>query len=293
MTPGHFVSGSTAPPIPTLVGIGLRSEHEQLVLDELPNIGWLEVHSENYFGMGGRPATMLERIRQHYPISLHGIGMGLGNTDAIDRVHIRRLKDLIDAIDPVQVSEHLCWNAHQNHHFSDLLPLPHIHEAVAHTAARIDEVQQSLGRKVLIENISTYIQFKTAELSEQEFLLEVANRSGCGLLLDVNNVYVNAHNHQFDALEYLNVIPGHMVGEIHVAGHTRRPVNGRELLLDTHDQPVCEEVWQLYERLVDRIGPRPTLLEYDANLPLLKTLLEEARVAERLLQNCTSSEVPL
>ena len=188
------------------------------------------------------------------------------------------------------VSEHICWNAYQRRYFSDLLPLPYRRDVAVYLAERIDEVQQYLGRQILIENISTYIEFSVSELSEQEFALEVARRSGCKLLLDVNNVYVNAQNHQFDALEYLNAIPGDMVGEVHVAGHARRSIHGHEILLDTHDRAVCGEVWELYGRLVDRIGPKPTLLEYDANIPPIAKLIDEAKIAEQMLLDCIAQE---
>lgn len=290
MSGNHQTLSGKSKSIPALVGIGLRSELEQSVLNELPDIGWLEVHSENYFGIGGRPETVLENIGQHYPISLHGIGMGLGNSKPLDRIHLERLKALVDAIDPLLVSEHICWNAHQRRYFSDLLPLPYRSDVAVYLAERIDEVQQCLGRQILVENISTYIEFNGSELSEQDFVLEVVHRAECKLLLDVNNVYVNAHNHQFDALGYLNEIPGDMVGEIHVAGHTRRRIHDSEILLDTHDRPVCGEVWQLYGRLVDRIGPKPTLLEYDASIPPVGELVREAKIAEHMLFDSVSQE---
>lgn len=281
----HAVSSAAqAAEIPSLVGIGLRGEHEHAVLAERPDIGWLEVHSENYFGTGGRPATQLQRICERYPISLHGIGLGPGNTDPPDRAHLRKLRELVDAVSPVRVSEHLCWNAYGGRHFSDLLPLPYTREAASHVAGRIDAVQQLLGRQLLIENVSAYVEFEAGELSEWDFLLEVVRRSGCGILLDVNNVYVNACNHGFDPHDFLDEIPGDLVGEIHVAGHTRRNAEGRTLLIDTHDQMVSPAVWELYAKLVARIGSKPTLLERDANLPPLGALVDEARIAERLLR---------
>jgi uncharacterized protein (UPF0276 family) len=276
-------SVAQTPSISALVGIGLRGEHEQVVLDRLPKIGWLEVHSENYFGAGGRPAMQLQRIREHYPVSLHGIGLGLGNTDELDRMHLQKLRCLVDAIDPMLVSEHLCWNAYGGRHFSDLLPLPYTQAAAAHVASRIDAVQQALGRQILMENVSAYVEFQDAELSEWAFLIEVVHRAGCGILLDVNNVYVNACNHGYDPRCFLDEIPGSAVGEIHVAGHARREANGHALLIDTHDRAVSPAVWDLYARLIARIGPKPTLLERDANLPPLETLIGEARIAERLL----------
>ena len=254
------------------------------VLDQRPGIDWLEVHSENYFGEDGRPQAQLQAIRQHYPISLHGIGLGLGNTQPLDGAHLRQLGRLCALIDPVLVSEHLCWNGSGGEYVADLLPLPFTEAAVAHLAARIDAVQQYLGRRILVENISTYVQFEASRLNECDFVLEVVQRAGCGLLLDINNVYVNACNHGFDARAYLNAIPGACIAEIHLAGHTRREIDGHVLLIDTHDQPVCDAVWQLYTDLIARIGPRPTLLERDAAIPPLPELVGEARIAGRVLR---------
>jgi len=282
-------SVAQAASIPDLVGVGLRGEHEQAVLASPPDVGWLEVHSENYFGRGGRPASQLQRIAEHYPVSLHGIGLGLGNTDPLDRRHLQELRHLVETVSPARVSEHLCWNGYDGHYFSDLLPLPYTHEAAAHVAARIDTVQQLLGRQLLIENVSTYVEFEGAGLTEWAFLLEVVRQSGCGVLLDVNNVYVNACNHGFDPRTFLDEIPAEVVGEIHVAGHTRREIEGRTLLIDTHDQAVSPAVWALYSALVARIGAKPTLLERDANLPPLDVLVDEARTAERLLEEHTQA----
>lgn len=266
------------------MGIGLRAEHEQAVLDEQPDIGWLEVHSENYFGEGGRPLSQLLDIAERYPISLHGIGLGLGNTEPLDYGHLSRLKSLADQVNPVLMSEHLCWTAFEGRHFGDLLPLPYTEEAAAHVATRIDTVQQYLGRRMLIENVSCYLEFEAAEMSEWEFLLDVVRRSGCGILLDVNNIYVNGCNHGYDPQAFLEAVPAEWVGEIHIAGHSRREIEGQTLLIDSHDQPVCPEVWALCSSAIDRLGAKPILLERDVNLPPLSQLLSEAGNARQLLQ---------
>ena len=280
-------AGKARQTVSPLLGIGLRAEHEQQVLDRQPAIGWLEVHSENYFGAGGRPQSQLLHIAERYPLSLHGIGLGLGNTDPLDLDHLRQLKTLADRIDPVLISEHLCWTAFEGRHFCDLLPLPYTRSVAAHVAARIDRVQQYLGRQLLIENVSSYLEFEAAEMNEWEFLLEVVERSGCGILLDVNNVYVNACNHGYDAEAFLAAMPPEQVGEIHIAGHRRREVEGQTLLIDTHDQPVCADVWSLYQKAIARLGPKPTLLERDANLPPLEQLLSEAQIAGSLMREHT------
>ncbi|APZ43223.1 DUF692 domain-containing protein [Acidihalobacter ferrooxydans] len=266
-----------------LAGIGLRAAHEQVMLDTRPTIGWLEVHSENYFGTGGRPQNQLQRIAEHYPISLHGIGLGLGNSQPPERAHLRALRQLRDLIHPVRISEHLCWNGHAGRYVPDLLPLPHTAATIAHVSAHIDRVQQYLGQAILIENVSSYVTWADAQMPEWEFLLEVANQSGCGILLDVNNVYVNACNHGFEPMEYLRHIPTYLIGEIHLAGHARREIDGQTLLIDTHDRPVAEDVWALYDALIRRTGPIPTLIERDSQLPPLPELLAEAeRAAESM-----------
>lgn len=275
--------------ISSLIGIGLRAEHEEAILREKPAVGWVEVHSENYFGMGSRPQVKLEEIREYYPVSLHGLGLGLGNVDSISYEHVRKLKQLVDVIEPCLVSDHLCWTAHKGHVFLDLLPLPYTREAAKHVASRIDMVQQALGRQILVENVSSYIQFAHNELSEWSFLTEVATQSNCRILLDVNNIYVNAHNHGYDALEFLNSIPADMIGEIHVAGHTKRVIDGQTLLIDTHDRPVSTAVWDIYKMVLNKTGPKKTLLEWDSDLPSLSGLVQEAQLSLEQLRKFGSS----
>lgn len=275
-------------PIPASAGIGLRAELELGLIEELPSIAWLEAHSENYFGDGGRPLANLRTLRKHYPISLHGIGLGLGNTAPLDAWHLNRLKRLVNEIEPIFVSEHLCWNAFEGRHFNDLPPLPFTQASVVHIAHRIQEVQEFIGQELLVENVSSYLEFESSEMSEWEFMTEVARIAGCRVLLDVNNVYVNAQNHGYSAEEFIRAIPPDKIAEVHLAGHTHRIFeDGSEIRLDTHDQPVCPEVWQLYAALLDRVGTKPTLLERDANLPPLAELIDEAMTAERLLRERT------
>jgi len=259
-------------PVPAAAGVGLRHCHFADWLETRPPCGWLEAHSENFFGDGGRPLSVLERLRRDYPLSLHGVGLGLGSTAPLDARHLERLKRICERFQPALVSEHLCWNRVPFGHLNDLLPLPYTREALRHVVGRIGKLQDYLGRPVLIENLSAYVQWSGAEMSEWDFLVEVAARSGCGILLDLNNIYVNARNQGFDACEYLAAIDPHHVAEYHLAGFEE--VDG--LLLDTHGARVHEPVWALYREALSRIGPRPTLIEWDTAIPALPVLLAEA-----------------
>ena len=262
--------------IPARAGIGLRSPHYRQMLEELPDIGWLEVHSENYFCAGGQPLYFLERLRNDYPVSLHGVGLSLGSTDALSRDHLEQLARLIDRVDPALVSEHLSWSSVGGRFYNDLLPLPYTEEALALVCRHIDQAQDVLGRQLLVENISSYLQFAESTVPEWEFVAEVAHRTGCGILLDVNNIYVSSVNHGFDAVRYLRGIPVAHVREIHLAGHDH---NGR-CLIDTHGTPVAAPVWALYRAAAARFGRVPTLIEWDSDLPPLATLLGEAATAD-------------
>jgi len=261
-------------------GIGLRPGHYSDLLQALPKLGWLEVHSENYFGDGGAPLYYLEQARSHYPVSLHGVGLSLGSTDELNQDHLKRLKQLVDRFDPMFVSDHLCWSSVGGIYMNDLLPLPYTEEALAHFSERVLQVQEYLGRELLIENPSSYLQYRHSTIDEAEFLAEVARRSGCGLLLDVNNVYVSAMNHGFDAKAYIDAVPVDAVREYHLAGHTVRDLPQGKVYIDTHDAPVAEPVWSLYEYTLQRIGLRPSLVEWDSKLPALEVLLDEARRAQ-------------
>lgn len=267
-------------------GIGLRAPHYRDVLATHPDVAFLEVHSENYFGAGGLPLAVLDQARRDYPVSLHGVGLSLGSTDPLDARHLGKLKALAARIEPVFVSDHLSWSSVDGQFLNDLLPLPYTEESLAHVCRRVDAVQSALGRRILVENPSTYLELAASSFPEAEFLAELALRTGCGVLLDVNNVHVSAANHGFDPHRYLDVIPAHAVAEIHLAGFTRRETDAGEVLIDTHSRPVDDAVWALYAYALRRLGPVPTLVEWDSDLPTLATLVAEAKSAERLQEAC-------
>ena len=271
-------------PAPTSVGVGLRAPHYHDVLTTRPAVGWFEVHSENYFGAGGPPHHYLEEVRSGYSLSLHGIGLSLGSADALNEHHLVQLKRLVRRYEPEFVSDHLSWGSIGGRYLNDLLPLPYTEEALAHVAARIRAVQEFLGRELLIENPSTYLEYAHSTIAEWDFLADVAHRADCGILLDVNNVYVSAFNHRFDPAAYLRAVPAGRVRELHLAGHTRKRYADGEILIDTHDAPVAEPVWALYDTALALYGPRPTLIEWDANLPPFDVLLDEAARARRCLE---------
>jgi uncharacterized protein (UPF0276 family) len=277
---GHGVQ-----PIPAQAGIGLRAPHYREVLDTRPSVGWLEVHSENYFGRGGRPLYYLERIRADYPLSLHGVGLSLGSTDALNTHHLDKLAELIERFQPTFVSEHLSWSSVGERYLNDLLPLPYTDEALVHVVQRIIKVQERLGRRILIENISRYLSYACSAIPEWEFLAEVARASGCGILLDVNNIYVNAVNHGVNALACVRSIPAELVDEIHLAGFTVNRFDDGEMIIDSHSRPVADAVWALYREAIKHLGPRPTLIEWDAELPPLAGLVAEARKADSVLEH--------
>ena len=287
--PGPLVFGAESESAPVALaslsaGIGLRAVHHHEVLEQRPRVGWFEAHSENYFAQGGSLPRILGRIREIYPLSLHGVGLSIGSTDPLDRTHLAALARLIRDSEPRFVSEHLSWSSVGGRFTNDLLPLPYTEEALRHMIDRVRQVQDFLGRRILIENVSSYLQFNCSTLREWEFLGALAHESGCGLLLDVNNVYVSAINHGFDARTYLKHIPRAAVQEMHLAGHSARRIGAREVLVDTHDGPVCEAVWDLYVAAVARFGPVPTLIEWDSNIPALDLLAAEAHKADRITE---------
>jgi uncharacterized protein (UPF0276 family) len=265
------------------VGIGLRPPHYQAFLDKRPQLAFVEVVTENFLGLregkgGGRPVEILERVRASHPVALHGVSLNLGSVDPLSDSYLDKLAGLVERIQPQIVSDHLSWTGVRGENLHDLLPLPYTEEAVAHVANRIERAQERLGRRVLIENVSSYLQFTQSEMSEWEFITAIARRSGCGILLDVNNVYVSAANHGFDPIEYVQSIPRGLVGQIHLAGHTDAGTH----LLDTHDAPVCDAVWGLFALALLRFGAVPTLIEWDDKLPALERLLAEARSAAKI-----------
>jgi uncharacterized protein (UPF0276 family) len=267
-------------------GIGLRAPHYRELLETRPDVGWLEVHSENFFGQGGQPLHLLERVREYYPLSLHGVGLSLGSADGVSHAHLVQLKALAARFEPALLSDHLCWGAVGGRHLNDLLPLPYTEEALDVVCTNIGRAQDFLAREILVENVSSYLQFAASSLDEWDFLAEVARRTGCGLLLDVNNIYVSAVNHGFDPLRYLDAIPVERVREIHLAGYDS---NGL-CLIDTHGNRVAGPVWNLYGEALSRIGVRPTLIEWDTDIPPLDTLLDEAGKAEDILAQWRPSD---
>ncbi|MEM7404966.1 MAG: DUF692 domain-containing protein [Pseudomonadota bacterium] len=265
------------------VGIGLRAPHYADVLATLPSVGWLEVHGENYFGAGGTPHVYLDAIRAHYPLSVHCVGMSLGAVDPLDRRHLGHLKNLIARYQPALVSDHLCWGAFEGTYFNDLLPLPYTEEALSHLTDRVAEAQDILGRQMLVENVSSYLEYEHSVIAEWDFLNALADRSGSGILLDINNIHVSACNHGFDARAFIDAIDPAFVQEMHLAGFAVNEIDGREILIDHHGARVAEAVWALYEHACARFPGTPTLIEWDTDIPPLTTLLGEAERARRIM----------
>ncbi len=271
-------------PIPACTGVGLRFRHHQTVLEERPTVAWFEVHTENYMGGGSAP-DYLDAIRQDYPISLHGIGLSMGSAEGIDVGHLERVRSVVERVEPGLVSEHLSWSISGGIYLADLLPLPMTEEALQVVCHHVDQVQTYLQRRISLENPSTYLSFCHSTILEWEFLAEVACRTGCGILCDVNNIYVSAHNHGWDALAYLDALPSASITEIHLAGHSVRQLDHGQLLrIDDHGSRVAMPVWALFEEALKRFGPIPTLIEWDTNVPELDVLMEEAAIADAALE---------
>ncbi|MBZ0230677.1 MAG: DUF692 domain-containing protein [Bauldia sp.] len=287
MTPQTF--GKT--PIPPRVGVGLKPEHYKAILASEPDVGWFEVHAENYMGAGGPPHRYLGAIRERYPLSLHGVGLSIGAARPLDRDHLERLRHLVDRYQPGLFSEHLAWSSHDTVFYNDLLPLPYDEGSLDRVADHIDEVQEAVGRRMLLENPSAYVAFRESTMGEVDFLAEVARRTGCGLLLDVNNVHVSATNQQYDPVAYIDRFPVELVGEIHLAGYApERDDHGDPLLIDAHDRPVDPAVLALYEHTVARTGAVPTLIEWDNDVPEWPVLFAEAKRADVVLARQRTGE---
>jgi uncharacterized protein (UPF0276 family) len=278
-----MISRSGSQRVPARTGIGLRSPHVAEVVATRPALPWLEVHPENYMG-GGSVLRALQTIRQDYPLSFHAVGLSVGSWGGLDRRHLGRIKALVDRFEPALVSEHLAWSQAAGVYLNHLLPLPYTEESLAAVCRNLDEVQTVLGRRVLVENPSAYLRFATSAIPEAQFLAELVRRTGCGLLCDVNNVFVTARNLGLDPVTYLDALPADAVEEVHVAGHSANETDGRTVFIDDHGSPVAPTVWALYEHAIRRFGAVPTLVEWDTEIPALEVLLAEARHADTRLR---------
>jgi uncharacterized protein (UPF0276 family) len=270
-------------PLPAAPGLGFKAEHFAAIRDTQPRLGFFEVHAENYMGAGGPPHRQLTALRQDYALSLHGVGLSIGGPDRPDAAHLKRLRDLIIRYEPASFSEHLAWSSHGSDYLNDLLPLPYTPETLQLVCDHVDEVQATLGCRLLLENPSTYVLFAQSTLAETEFLAEIARRTGCGLLLDVNNVFVSCTNHRTDPQDWLAAIPLDAVGEVHLGGHATEALPSGPLLIDDHGSPVADPVWALYSQTIARTGALPTLIEWDNDIPDFPILLAEAARAADIL----------
>ncbi|MBO6757933.1 MAG: DUF692 domain-containing protein [Roseibium sp.] len=278
--------------VPARAGAGLKGEHIPLILDELPDVGFFEVHAENYMGDGGAPHRALEAVREQYPLSLHGVGLSIGGENPLDRDHLMRLKVLNERYEPGLFSEHLAWSTHDTIYFNDLLPVPYDAETLQRVCDHIDDVQDVIGRQMLLENPSTYVAFERSTMGEIEFLTEIVRKTGCGLLLDVNNVYVSCTNHRQDPIDYLAAFPMDKVGEIHLGGHAPdEDDEGRPLLIDAHDREVDVAVWALYESVIGRCGAFPTLVEWDNDVPAWPVLYSQVQAADTILTQAVPADL--
>ncbi|AUH73949.1 DUF692 domain-containing protein [Legionella sainthelensi] len=268
-------------------GLGLRPDYYEEILTQKPDLDWFEILTENYLVPGGKPLYYLDQIRTHYPIVMHGVSLSLGSSDPLDRDYLQQLKNLASRVEPVWISDHLCWTGVNGVNAHDLLPIPYTRQAVNHIVSRIHQVQEFLGRPILIENVSSYLAYKQSEMTEWEFILEIVNKADCYILLDVNNVYVSSINHQFDPLDYIFAMPAERVAQIHLAGHS----NHGHYIIDTHDAPVIQPVWDLYGATLKRLGAVSTMIERDDNMPPLVDLLAEIKHAREIAESVTIEEV--
>ncbi len=282
---GDMMLDQTALTLPARPGVGYKPQHFAAIMSDPGPVGWLEIHAENYMGDGGRPLAQLRHLAERFAVSVHGVGLSIGGEGPLDPDHLMRLKELCGWLNPASFSEHLAWSTHDGAFLNDLLPVPYTAATLARVADHIDEVQEVLGRRMLLENPSTYIAFEETAMGEVEFLTEVARRTGCGLLLDVNNVYVSGTNQNYDPARYLDAFPLHLVGEIHLGGHDEeRDDIGRRLLIDSHRAEVVDPVWALYARVIAAAGAMPTLIEWDNDVPDWPVLAAEAARAALVLE---------
>ncbi|KGP62543.1 hypothetical protein EP47_11115 [Legionella norrlandica] len=268
-------------------GLGLRPNYYEEILIRKPDLDWFEILTENYLIPGGKPLYYLERIREHYPVVMHGVSLSLGSTDPLDWDYLKEVKELAYRIEPAWISDHLCWTGVHGLNIHDLLPVPYTEEAIKHIVSRIHQIQDFLNRPLLIENVSSYLTYKQSEMSEWDFILEIVKQSDCYLLLDVNNVYVSSFNHDFNPMDYINSMPAGRVAQIHLAGHT----NHGNYIIDTHDAPIIEPVWTLYEETIQRLGPVSTMIERDDNMPEFDELLAEVNHARHLATQALKERV--
>ena len=294
MTDSSIKSWQNLDPVPASVGAGFKPEHLEDILAAPKTMSFFEVHAENYMGDGGVPHYQLTEIRANYPLSLHGVGLSIGGETPLDKSHLNRLKVLNERYQPSLFSEHLAWSSHDDIYLNDLLPVPYNPATLQRVCDHIDQVQETIGRKMLLENPSTYVAFEQSTMGEIEFIATIAQRTGCGLLLDVNNVHVSATNHQYSAEDYLKKFPMHHVGELHLAGHAPDEDEcGRPLLIDSHDRLVADAVWQLFALTISLSGPIPTLIEWDSDIPNWSVLVSEADQARSIMANIAhDSDVP-
>ncbi|MCL9684688.1 MNIO family bufferin maturase [Legionella maioricensis] len=268
-------------------GLGLRPDYYEEILTQKPALDWFEILTENYLVPGGKPLYYLNKIREQYPIVMHGVSLSIGSTDPLDTEYLKQLKDLASCVEPAWISDHLCWTGVQGRNVHDLLPIPYTHEAISHIVSRIQQIQDFLGRPILIENVSSYLTYKQSEMSEWDFILEIVKQAGCYILLDVNNVYVSSVNHQFNPLDYIKAMPADRVAQIHLAGHS----NHGDYIIDTHDAPVIEPVWDLYAATIQHLGKISTMIERDDNMPPLTELLTEINRAKHMTEQLLLEEV--
>jgi uncharacterized protein (UPF0276 family) len=291
VTMAHDLAGRPSPDIPSRAGVALKPSHYRIILDTEPDVGFFEVHAENYMGAGGPPHRHLAAIRSRYPLSLHGVGLSIGGYGPLDRDHLRRIKDLIARYQPGLFSEHLAWSTHGTTFLNDLLPVPYTAEALACVVRHIDEIQDQLRRQILLENPSTYLAYAESTFTEIDFIVEVVRRTGCGLLLDINNVQVASTNQEWNAVRYIDEYPLAHVQEIHLGGHSQETdQRGRPLLIDTHDRPVDATVWALFEHAIRLLGSTPTLIEWDTKVPSWQQLKAEADRADAIMSATSAKE---